>query len=443
MWALSLGTAAAQGPDAVLLKQACVVCHNAAAPAAGLMLDKIDPDQIGRDAEVWEKIARKLRSGLHPPAGTTRPPARALDVFVQSVERGLDRLEASNWSAGAASPASDLELASRLSGFLWRSWPDDELLALAASGSLRKPAVLEQQMRRMLADPRADALISNFFNQWLMLRNLQASRPDLRLFPAFDESLRQGLLRETELFLRSQVRDDRGVPELLTANYTFVNDRVARHYGLPNVSGSQFRRVTLADGQRAGLLGHGSILAITSYSTRTSPVIRGKWLLETLFGTPVPPIPANVPSLPEDDGKVPATSVRTRLDAHNRNPVCASCHVTLDPLGYALENFDAVGQWRAVDSEAPINASSTLPDGTAMDGPAGLRALLTARRDVFVTTVVDRLMTYALGRRITHYDMPAVRAIVREAAAADYRWSAIIAGVVKSTPFQMKRTEER
>ena len=439
---LAAGAAAAQGPDPGLLRQTCVVCHNASAPAAGLMLDKIDPDQIGRDAEVWEKIARKLRTGLHPPAGPSRPTAAALNTFAQSVERGLDRLEASNWSPGAASPASDLELASRLSAFLWRSWPDDELLDLAASGRLRKPAVLEEQTRRMLADPRADALISNFFNQWLMLRNLPTLRPDPKLFPGFDDNLRQGLLRETELFLRSQVREDRGVAELLTANYTFVNDRVAKHYGLSNVAGSHFRRVTLPDSRRAGLLGHGSILAITSYSNRTSPVLRGIWLLQAFFGTPVPPAPANVPELPEGDSGAPA-SMRQRLQDHTRNPVCASCHVVVDPLGYALENFDAVGRWREADASAPIDASGVLPDGTALAGPASLRTLLTARRGVFVTTVVDRLMSYALGRRITHYDMPSVRAVVRDAAAADYRWSAIIAGVVRSTPFQMKRIEER
>jgi cytochrome c551/c552 len=443
VFALSTGTAAAQGPDPALLAKACVVCHSASQPGAGLMLDKIDADHIGRDAEVWEKIARKLRSGFHPPAGPTRPPTRALDAFAQSVERALDRLDASNWSAAAAAPASDLEMASRLSAFLWRSWPDEELLELAAAGRLRQPPVLEQQTRRMLADPRADALISNFFNQWLMLRNLPSLRPDPKLFPGFDDNLRQGLLRETELFLRSQVRDDRGVPELLTATYTFVNDRVARHYGLANVSGSHFRRITWPDSRRAGLLGHASILAITSYSNRTSPVLRGKWLLETFFGTPVPPVPANVPRLPEDAVEAPATPMRTRLDQHTRNPACASCHVTLDPLGYALENFDGVGRWRTLDAGTTIDTSSTLPDGTAIHGPDGLRKLLAARREVFVTTVVDRLMTYALGRRITHYDMPSVRGIVRDAAAAEYRWSAVIAAIVRSTPFQMKRTEQR
>jgi cytochrome c551/c552 len=435
--------AAAQAPDRELLKQACVVCHNAAQPVAGLMLDKIDPEQIGRDAEVWEKVARKLRTGLHPPAGPTRPQARALDTLAQGIERALDRLDSSNWSAGASSPASDLELASRLSAFLWRSWPDEELLELAAAGRLRTPGVLERQTRRMLTDPRSDALISNFFNQWLMLRNLANHRADQKIFPGVDDALRQALLRETELFLRSQVRDDRGVPELVTANYTFMNDRVAKHYGVPNVTGPQFRRVPLPDGRRAGLLGHGSILAITSYATRTSPVLRGMWLLETFFGTPMPPVPANVPALPEDESKQPAASVRGRLERHTRNPACAACHVTIDPLGYALENFDGVGRWRAMDAGMPINATSALPDGTPLDGPAGLRSLLTSRRDVVVTTVVDRLMTYALGRRITYYDMPSVRGIVRDAASADYRWSAIIAGVVKSTPFQMKRNEQR
>lgn len=432
----------AVGPDRAPIVQSCVTCHNDTHATAGLMLDKIDVDQVGRDAEVWEKVARKLRAGMHPPAGPSRPEARTLDAFVGALEQSLDRLDQANWDAGAASAVTDLELASRLAAFLWRSWPDTELLDLATAGQLKSPAVLERQTRRMLQDPRADALLSNFFNQWLMLRNVLNVRPDPGLFPGFDDDLRQGLLRETEMFLRSQVREDRGVPELLTANYTFLNDRVARHYGVPNITGSQFRRITLPDARRAGLLGHGSILALTSLSIRTSPVLRGQWLLGTFLGTPVPPPPPNIPALVEDK-RGNSTPVRPRLEQHNRHPACASCHVSIDPLGYALENFDAVGRWRSTEGATPVDASGKLADGTAINGAGDLRKMLTTRREVFVTTVVDRLLAYALGRRIAYYDMPSVRAIVRDAARVDYRWSAIIAGVVRSTPFHMKRAEQR
>jgi hypothetical protein len=428
-------------PDRALLTRACVSCHNGASATAGLMLDKLDVDQVRKDAEVWEKIAKKIRAGMHPPATASRPDALALAAFADAVERALDRLDGANWAPPWAASVTDLEFASRLAAFLWRSWPDTELLDLAASGRLRNAAVLEQQTRRMLQDPRSDALLSNFFNQWLMLRNVLNLQPSPQLFPDFDENLRQGLLRETELFLRSQVREDHSIPELLTANYTFVNDRLARHYGIAHVSGNQFRRVPLPDPKRAGLLGHGSILALTSYATRTSPVVRGQWLLETLFGTPVPPPPASAPQLPDDEG-VSAT-VRRRLEQHRRNPACASCHAAIDPLGYALENYDAIGRWRTSEGASRIDASATLVDGTALNGVVDLRKMLVARRDVFVTTAVERLMAYALGRRIAYYDMPAVRQIVRDAAASEYRWSVVLAGVVRSTPFHMRRSEQR
>jgi hypothetical protein len=292
----------------------------------------------------------------------------------------------------------------------------------------------------MLADARSDALVSNFAAQWLFLRNLRVVAPDVNAFPEFDDNLRQAFQRETELFLGSQIREDRSVTDLLAADYTFVNERLARHYGIPNVYGSRFRRVTLVDEQRRGLLGQGSILTVTSYATRTSPVVRGKWLLENILGAPPPPPPPNVPELVEDDAGGQPASVRERMEQHRRNPVCASCHSTIDPLGFALENFDAIGKWRATGQDGePIDASGTLPDGRAFVGPVGLRDLLLSRREEFVSTATEKLLTYALGRGLEYYDAPAVRAIMRDAAPNEYRWSSIILGIAKSTPFQMRR----
>jgi hypothetical protein len=337
---------------------------------------------------------------------------------------------------------SDLELASRLSFFLWSSVPDDELLDLAARGRLREPAVLEQQVRRMLADSRSQSLVENFAGQWLFLRNMRLVQPDVETFIDFDENLREAFQKETELFLGSTLQEDRPVLDLLTADYTFVNERLARHYQIPNVYGSHFRRITLSDETRRGLLGQGSILTVTSYANRTSPTIRGKWLLENILGAPPPPPPPNVPSLkPKDDqGKV--LSVRESLEAHRANPVCASCHARMDPLGFALENFDAVGKWRTVDAGTTIDSSGALPDGTKFNGPGELRKILLRRPEEFVTTVTERLLTYALGRGVEYYDQPAIRKIVREAAPSEHRWSALVVGIVNSTPFQMRRTVE-
>ena len=346
-------------------------------------------------------------------------------------------------SPGAPYRISDLELASRLSFFLWSSLPDDELLELAERGRLRDPAVLEAQVRRMLSDDRSSALLSNFAGQWLWQRNLQIHAPDPDIFSDFDDNLRQAFQTETQLFLESQLREDRSVLELLTADYTFVNERLARHYGMPSVYGSHFRRVQFIDDARGGLLGHGSILTVTSYAHRTSPVVRGKWLLENILGAPPPPPPANVPALEENDEGGRPTSVRERMEAHRRNPVCASCHAPMDPLGFALENFDATGRWR--DSSAsgdPIDASGTFPDGTRFDGPAEFREALVKRGDEFVTTLTERLLTYALGRGLEYYDMPAVRGIVRQSASDRYRWSSLFLGIVTSQPFQMRAATE-
>jgi hypothetical protein len=338
---------------------------------------------------------------------------------------------------------TDLELASRLSFFLWSSIPDDTLLNLARHGKLRDPSVLDKQVRRMLADERSKALVTNLVGQWLQLRNLEAARPSSALFPDFDESLRQSLLRETELFFDSILRENRSAMELLTADYTFLNERLGRHYGVPNISGSHFRRVTLSDPNRRGLLGQGSILLVTSHAIRTSPVLRGKWILANILGTPPPPPPPNVPALEERKigGTAVAMSVRERMAAHRRNPVCANCHAMIDPAGFALENFDAIGRWRTVDeSFNPIDASGTLPDGTKFSGPVEFREALTKHPERFVRTVTERLLTYALGRGMEYYDMPAVRRIERMAAVDDYRLSTLIAGVVASQPFQMRRS---
>ena len=335
---------------------------------------------------------------------------------------------------------SGLELASRISFFLWSSLPDDELLEVAETGGLEDPAVVEAQVRRMLADPRSEALARNFAGQWLRLRNISGALPSDVLFPDFGESLRQDFVRETELFFDSILREGRSVIDLLTADHTFLNERLARHYGIPGVYGSDFRRVSLADGNRRGLLGQGSILTVTSYPDRTSPVGRGKWVLENVLGTPPPPPPPNVPELEpaEDTGRVLA--MRERMEQHRENPVCASCHRVMDPLGLALENFDAIGRWRGhMPGGSAIDASGTMPDGTGFDGPAELRSLLVRDQEQFATVVTEKLLIYALGRGIEYYDAPAVRRIVRGSVADDYGLASLVVGVVRSTPFQMRR----
>jgi hypothetical protein len=337
---------------------------------------------------------------------------------------------------------SDVELASRLSFFLWSSIPDDELLAAAERGALREPAQLEAQVRRMVKDPRAAAFTSNFAGQWLYLRNLEAAVPVQSKFPDFDDTLRQSLERETELFFASIVQEDRSALDLLRADHTFLNERVARLYGIANVKGNHFRRVTLPqDSPRRGLLGQGSILTVTSYPDRTSPVVRGKWILENLLGTPPPPPLPNVPDLEATDGSGTTLPMRERLAAHRASPTCASCHKLMDPLGFALENFDATGRWRMLDEAGGrIDASGNLPDGTKLSGAESLREALLGS-DRFVMTLTEKLLTYAVGRGVEYYDQPAVRKIVRDAAASDYRFSALLMGVVQSSPFQMRTSK--
>ena len=357
--------------------------------------------------------------------------------FLFRIEADPDKI-----ASGAAYPVSDVELASRLSFFLWSSIPDEELLDIAVRGTLRNAGVLEQQVRRMLADPRARAaLVDNFFGQWLQTRNVWLLTPDANTrFPWFDDNLRTAFVRETDLFLDDQLKTDRGIAELLTADTTFLNEQLARHYGITGVYGSHFRRVTLTDQNRWGLLGKASVLAVTSYPTRTSPTIRGKWLLENILAAPVPPPPPNTNTNLDESKIGKSASVREMLELHRTNPVCASCHARMDPLGFSLENFDAVGQWRTADGEVAINATGVLLDGTKVDGPAALRGALVAQKEQFVRTVTGKLLTYAVGRQMDYSDAPAIRSIVRAAAADDYRWSSTIMAIVRSTPFQMRRS---
>ena len=346
---------------------------------------------------------------------------------------------------GTPYPISDLELASRLSFFLWSSIPDDELLDLAVAEKLRDPDVLEGQVQRMLADPRSQALVDNFAGQWLHIRNVAGFQPSPELLFHFDDNLRQAFEQETRLFFESIIRENRSVLDLLDADYTFLNERLARHYGIPGVYGERFRRVSLpADSVRRGLLGQGSILTGTSRSNRTSPVIRGKWILENLLGTPPPPPPPDVPDLVEERDPRKVLPMREQMAAHRANPVCAACHAQMDQLGFALENFDAIGEWRDIyASGLPIDASAEFPDGTTFDGPGELRALLLSHADDFLTTAVDRLLTYALGRGLEATDMPTVRQIMRDAAGDDHRFAALVRGVVESTPFRMRMAQDR
>jgi len=357
--------------------------------------------------------------------------------FLFRIETDPDRV-----AAGATYRISDVELASRLSFFLWSSIPDDELLDLAIRRKLREATILDRQVRRMLADPRArSALVDNFFGQWLQVRNVWLLTPDAnRKFPWFDDNLRTAFVRETELFLGNQLREDRSIVELLTSNETFLNEQLARHYGIQNVYGSHFRRVTLTDEHRWGLLGKASVLSVSSYPHRTSPTLRGKWLLENMLAAPVPPPPATVNTNLDENKTIKAASVREMLEQHRTNPGCASCHARMDPLGFALENFDAVGQWRTKDGDAAIDPSGVLPDGARVDSPTALRGALVAQKQQFVKAVTGKLLMYALGRQMEYYDAPAIRAIMRASAADDYRWSSTILAIVKSSPFQMRRS---
>jgi hypothetical protein len=401
--------------------------------------------------------------GGNASAGGPAVPAGSFDAGIQ---KALERLlvsaqflfrierEPATVKAGTAFRVSDLELASRLSFFIWSSIPDDELLDVAAAGKLKDPKVLEQQVRRMLADSRSQSLVTNFAAQWLFLRDVAAKHPDEILFADFDETLRASMQRETELFVSSvfnpstcaqgapscvEGREDRSVLDLLAANYTFLNERLARHYGVPNIKGSYFRRVTFPEGSvRGGLLGQGSILTLTSYSTRTSPVLRGKWVLENLLSAAPPPPPADVPSLKTETSPGKPLTLRDAMIQHRAAPACAGCHARMDPIGFAMENFDAVGRWRDRDGEHPIDATGVFPEGTKFEGITGLKKELLRQPEQFVGTVAERLLMYAIGRNLQYYDAPTVRAVMREAKPANYTLASLVLGVVKSRPFQMR-----
>ena len=377
-------------------------------------------------------------------------------TFDHGVETALERLlvspqflyrierDPAGAALGSTYRISDLELASRLSFFLWSSGPDDELLNLAVAGKLKQPEVLEKQVRRMMADSRSESLVTNFAAQWLFLRDVEVKQPDLFLFRDFDEGLRRSFERETELFLDSILRENRSVKELLTANYTFLNERLAEHYGIPNIKGSEFRRITLPEGShRGGLLSQGSVLTLTSYSTRTSPVLRGKYVLENLLASPPPPPPPNVPSLKTEGNKSgEELSLREAMVQHRAQPACANCHARMDPIGFAMENFDAVGKWRDQDAGKPIDVSSKLTDGSIVDGVAGVRNLVLGNPERFAGAVTEKLLMYATGRNVQYFDAPAIRRIVREAAANDYKFSDLVLGITQSVPFQTRRIKE-
>lgn len=388
------------------------------------------------DVERILKFFRAAREGTSFEAGMEGALSAILagSEFLFRVER-----PPAGTAPGAVYPLSSLDLASRLSFFLWSSLPDDDLLVLAERDELRRPEVLAAQARRMLADPRSSTLATSFAAQWLHLRNLHDASPDLRLFPDFDDNLRQAMRRETELLFEEILRDDGSVMGLLQADHTYLNERIAKHYGIPHVYGTHFRRVRLApESRRGGILRHGSVLTVTSYATRTSPVLRGKWILENVMGTPPPPPLPDVPAL--DDNAVSAgLPGRERLKKHREKAACAVCHDRIDPVGFALENFDAVGRWRTLDADRPVDASGTLPDGTDVDGIAGLEAALMKRPDVFVATLAEKLLTYALGRGVNHEDGPTVRAIVRAARADRDRLSSIVVGIVTSAPFRTRK----
>jgi len=415
-----------------------------------------------QDAAGEEPCARRILSTLA--ARAFRRPVRESEMqtllgfytsgrreasFDTGIQRGLERIlaapsflfrverEPSGLPAGSAYRLADLDLASRLSFFLWSSIPDDELRDAAARGRLSDANVLEQQVQRMLRDPRSRALVDNFASRWLELSKLPGVVPDTELYPEFDENLRDAMDQETRLFIASQVHDNRSVVELVTADYSFLNERLATHYGIGNIYGSHFRRVTFADGRRGGLLGQSSLLTVTSYPNRTSVTMRGRWLLANILGAPPPPPPPDIPALKEAGADGQPRSLRQRMEAHRSNPACASCHQRMDPLGFALENFDAVGKWRTSSDGAPIDPSASFPDGTRFEGVAGLRTLLASREDDFVRTLSGKLLGFAIGRGLDYRDIPAVRAIARDAASAGYTWSAIITGIVKSTPFRM------
>jgi Protein of unknown function (DUF1592)/Protein of unknown function (DUF1588)/Protein of unknown function (DUF1585) len=413
-----------------LFETYCTTCHNQNRKTAGLVLDSLNTTNVSDNTAVWERILRRLRARRDPPLGARRPDEAAYQAAVSTVELALDHAYPVNSSLNTALRVSDTELAVRMAKFIWNSGPDAVLTEAAQRGRLRESAVLEQQVQRMLRDPKANSLAADFLKRWLLW--------DFGTRPT-DDTLRQSFEAETHLFLNNQIHDDHNALDLWTANYSFINERLARHYGIPGVAGNEFRRVVFTDNTRAGILGQGSFLTLSSDSDRTSPVERGKMIMESFFGVNPPDPPPNVPPIKTGDNR----PMRIRMEEHHTNPACNACHLSFEPLGWALENFNLLGQWRTTDGGAPIDASGILVDGTRFNGPAELRAALVKYRDAYYSNITAKMLGYALGReartwRVYDYEMPSVRAIVREAAANEYRWSSIVLGIVKSTPFQMK-----
>jgi hypothetical protein len=414
-----------------LFEMYCITCHNQSRKTAGLALDNLSTKNVGDNTAMWEKILQRLRARRDPPIGMRRPDEAAFISAISALEVALDQAYPVNSSLNA-DRVSDAELAARIAKFIWNAIPDSILLDAVQRGTLRNPAVMEQQVRRMLRDPKSSGLVMQFLERWALSDSLDKAQ-------SADDTIRRAFGTETRLFLESQIREDHSALDLWTANYSFLNDQLARHYGIAGVSGGDFRRVTFADDRRGGILGQGSFLTVSSMRNRTSPVQRGKMILMMFFGLTPPEPPPNIKPMKEEDDR----PTRLRLEEHRSNAACASCHVMFDPLGLALENFNLAGQWRNTDAGVSIDASGTFVDGRKFNGPAELRAGLLKYRDAYYANIAQKLLGYALGRearawRVYDYEMPSVRAIVREAAANDYRWSSIVLGIVKSTPFQMK-----
>jgi hypothetical protein len=425
---------------APVLERYCVRCHNEGNRSGGLDLAALNSRPVAENTSRWEQVVRRLQARRDPPAGAPRPDGETCRAVTAALQRALDATYAANRTLNDAERADDAELAARLATLLWNAAPDAPLLADAKRGRLHEPAILNSHVVRMLRDPKSASLVDGFFARWLSLDKVKEARPDPLLYPQIDPDLVQAMDTETRLFLASQLRDDRDAVEIWTASYTYVNARMARHYGLPGVTGPGFRRVDWPDDRRAGVLGQAGILMALSKPSRTSPTTRGRFVLSRFLGVDSPSPPANVPALVESAA---TGTMRDRILAHKINPSCASCHTMFDPLGLALENFDATGGWRTTDGGAPIEASGTFIDGTPFDGPAGLRAGLLKYRDAYYTSLTQQLLAYALNRQgkagqVYDYEMSAVRKIVGDAAAGGYRWSSILTGIGASVPFQMK-----
>jgi hypothetical protein len=418
----------------------CSRCHNASNRSGGLDFTSLDQRDVGRNTTQWEQVVRRLVARHDPPPGAPRPDDAAYRAVISRLQQSLDAAYATNHTLSGASRVDDAELAARLAKLVWNAGPDASLLEDARAGRLHEAAVLNRQVARLLRDSKSAALVSGFFTEWLSLDRIRRLQPDVVRFPGVDAELIAAMDSETRLFIEEQLREDHDPLELWTANYTYVNARLARHYGLADISGPDFRRITWPDGRRAGLLGQAGILAVWSMPGRTSPVQRGRFVLSRFLGVEAPSPPANVPAMAERPPS--AATMRDRMRIHKINPSCANCHALFDPIGFALENFDAMGEWRTTDGGAPIDASGTFADGARFNGPAELRTRLTVYREAYYLSLTQHLLAYALNRgkagQVYDYEMPTVRAIVRRAADTGYGWSTIFAGIAASTPFQMK-----